>query len=49
MGSVLKLARKSDKDEFLLYLRLVVLGLAVVGTIGFIIKLVSSALPTIFG
>jgi protein transport protein SEC61 subunit gamma-like protein len=49
MASVLKLSRKSDKEEFMLYLRLVLLGIAVVGTIGFLIKLVSSALPTIFG
>ncbi|MCS4539996.1 MAG: preprotein translocase subunit SecE, partial [Thaumarchaeota archaeon] len=49
MGSVLKLSRKSDRTEFMLYLRLVVLGIAVVGTIGFLIKLVSTALPTIFG
>lgn len=49
MGSVLKLSRKSDREEFMLYLRLVVLGIAVVGTIGFLIKLVSAALPTIFG
>jgi protein transport protein SEC61 subunit gamma-like protein len=49
MGSVLKLSRKSDRQEFMLYLRLVVLGIAVVGTIGFLIKLVSTALPTIFG
>jgi protein translocase SEC61 complex gamma subunit len=49
MASVLRLSRKSDREEFWLYLRLVLLGIAVVGTIGFVIKLVSSALPTIFG
>ena len=49
MGSVLKLSRKSDREEFMLYLRLVLIGIAVVGTIGFLIKLVSSALPSIFG
>jgi protein translocase SEC61 complex gamma subunit len=49
MASVLKLSRKSDREEFMLYLRLVLLGIAVVGTIGFLIKLVSSALPSIFG
>jgi protein transport protein SEC61 subunit gamma and related proteins len=49
IASVLKLSRKSDREEFMLYLRLVLLGIAVVGTIGFLIKLVSSALPSIFG
>jgi len=49
MASVLRLSRKSDREEFMLYLRLVLLGVAVVGTIGFVIKLISSALPTIFG
>ena len=49
MASVIKLSRKSDKEEFLLYLRLVVIGVSVVGTIGFLIKLISTALPTIFG
>ena len=49
MASVLRLSRKSDREEFWLYLRLALIGIAVVGTIGFLIKLVSSALPTIFG
>ncbi len=49
MGSVIKLSRKSDRDEFFLYLKLVLLGLGVVGVIGFLVKLMSTALPTIFG
>ena len=49
MGSVIKLSRKSDMEEFFLYLKLVLLGLGVVGVIGFLVKLVSTALPTIFG
>lgn len=49
MGSVLKLSKKSDREEFFLYLKLVLLGIGVVGTIGFMIKLVSSAFPAIFG
>lgn len=49
MGSVVRLSRKSDKEEFFLYLKLVLLGLGVVGVIGFAVKLLSSALPTIFG
>ncbi len=49
MGSVIKMSRKSDMEEFFLYLKLVVLGLGVVGIIGFLVKLVSTALPHIFG
>lgn len=49
MGSVLRLSKKSDREQFMLYLKLVLLGVAVVGTIGFIIKFISTVLPTIFG
>jgi protein translocase SEC61 complex gamma subunit len=49
MGTVLKLSKKSDKEQFFLYLKLVLLGVGVVGTIGFLIKLLSTVLPTIFG
>ena len=49
MGSVLRLSKKSDREQFLLYLKLVLLGVAVVGTMGFIIKFISTVLPTIFG
>ena len=49
MASVIKLSRKSDREEFFLYLKLVILGLGVVGIIGFLVKLVSTALPSIFG
>jgi protein translocase SEC61 complex gamma subunit len=49
MGSVIKMSRKSDMDEFFLYLKLVLLGLGVVGVIGFLVKLISTALPHIFG
>lgn len=38
----LKLAKKSSKDEFLLYLKLVFLGLFAVGSIGFLILFVSA-------
>ena len=41
-AAIFRLAHKSDRDEFTLYLKLVALGIAVVGTIGFIIKLVGS-------
>jgi len=40
--AIFRLAHKSDKDEFTLYLKLVALGVAVVGTIGFLIKLVGN-------
>ncbi len=36
--NTLKLARKSDREEFMLYLKLVSLAVGVVGTIGFIIQ-----------
>jgi protein transport protein SEC61 subunit gamma and related proteins len=49
MGAVIRLSKKSDREQFMLYLKLVLLGVAVVGTIGFIIKFISTALPTIFG
>jgi preprotein translocase subunit Sss1 len=49
MGTVLKLSKKSDKDQFFLYLKLVLLGVGVVGTLGFLIKLLSTVLPNIFG
>ena len=49
MASVIRLSRKSDREEFFLYLKLVLLGLGVVGIIGFLVKLVSTALPAIFG
>ena len=40
--AIFRLAHKSDKDEFTLYLKLVALGVLVVGFIGFIIKLVGN-------
>jgi protein translocase SEC61 complex gamma subunit len=49
MGSVIKLSRKSDRAEFFLYLKLVLLGLGVVGIIGFLLKLIQTGLPTVFG
>lgn len=41
-NAIFKLSHKSDRDEFTLYLKLVALGIAVVGAIGFFIKLVGS-------
>lgn len=49
MGSVLRLSKKSDREQFMLYLKLVLLGVAVVGTIGFTIKFISTVLPALFG
>jgi len=49
MGSVIRLSKKSNKEQFFLYLKLVILGVGVVGTLGFLIKLLSTVLPTIFG
>jgi protein translocase SEC61 complex gamma subunit len=40
----LKLTRKSDKEEFMLYMKLVLLGFGVVGAIGFIIYFVAAIL-----
>jgi protein transport protein SEC61 subunit gamma-like protein len=42
--NTLKLARKSGSDEFMQYLKLVFLGLAVVGAIGFVIQFVGALL-----
>lgn len=42
MYSTLKLARKSSKEDFKIHLRLVLLGIAAIGAIGFIIQFVSS-------
>jgi protein transport protein SEC61 subunit gamma and related proteins len=40
MVQTLRLAKKTSKDDYLQHLRLVVLGLLVVGGIGFAIKLI---------
>jgi protein transport protein SEC61 subunit gamma and related proteins len=37
----LKLAKKTSKDDYLTHLRLVLLGMAVVGGIAFVIKLIA--------
>ncbi|HEY6950302.1 MAG TPA: protein translocase SEC61 complex subunit gamma [Nitrososphaeraceae archaeon] len=41
---VLKLAKKTSKDDYMTHLRLVLLGIAIVGGIGFIIKLIAEFL-----
>ena len=49
MQSVFRLSKKSDRAEFLLYLKLVSIGVLIIGTIGFLIKFISAAFPAIFG
>ncbi len=41
-AAIFRLAHKSDRSEFALYLKLVGLGIALVGTIGFVIKLLGN-------
>ncbi|HVB11787.1 MAG TPA: preprotein translocase subunit SecE [Nitrososphaerales archaeon] len=45
----LRLTRKSDRKEFFLYLRLVLLGFALVGAIGFMIYFVASMIELAAG
>lgn len=40
--AIFRLSHKSDREEFMLYLKLVLLGVTLVGTIGFFIKLVGN-------
>ncbi|TLX70214.1 MAG: protein translocase SEC61 complex subunit gamma [Thaumarchaeota archaeon] len=44
MVNTIKLAKKSDKDDYMQHLRLVLLGIATVGAIGFIIQFVFSVI-----
>jgi preprotein translocase subunit Sss1 len=44
MASTLRLTKKTTFSEFKLYLKLVLLGMGVVGGIGFIVKLIASFL-----
>jgi protein transport protein SEC61 subunit gamma-like protein len=44
MANTLKMAKKPDKDEYSQHLRLVLLGIAGVGAIGFIIQFVFSVI-----
>ena len=43
-GNTLKMTKKPDKEEYSQHLRLVLTGIAGVGTIGFIIQFVFSVL-----
>ena len=42
MVNTMKLAKKSDKDDYMQHLRLVFLGMMSIGAIGFIIQFVFS-------
>lgn len=44
MANTVKLAKKSDRDDYTQHLRLVLLGIAAIGTIGFIIQFVFSVI-----
>lgn len=45
---MLRLSKKSGRDEYMLYLKLTILGVAAVGIVGFIIKIISSVLKLFF-
>lgn len=42
--NMLKLSKKSDREEFMLYVKMVLLGTVVVGAIGYVIQFVASLL-----
>ena len=44
MENTMKMARKPDRDEYKQHLRLVLLGIASVGAIGFVIQFVFSVI-----
>lgn len=43
--STLKLARKSDYEEFKLYLKITLIGIGIFAILGFMIKLLATAIP----
>jgi len=45
----LKLTRKSDREEFMLYIKLVFLGFGIVGAIGFIVYFLASMVMLVAG
>ncbi|MEM3403709.1 MAG: hypothetical protein QXJ17_04150 [Nitrososphaeria archaeon] len=44
MVSTLRLTKKTTFEEFKLYLKLVMIGLGIVGGIGFVVKIIASFL-----
>jgi protein translocase SEC61 complex gamma subunit len=47
LWGTLKLARKSDFEEFKLYLKITLIGIGIFALIGFGIKLLATAIPGI--
>ncbi|MCP8310878.1 MAG: protein translocase SEC61 complex subunit gamma [Candidatus Methylarchaceae archaeon HK01B] len=45
---MLRLTKKSDWGEFRLYIKLTLIGVAAIGAIGFIIKIIGSAFKLFF-
>jgi preprotein translocase subunit Sss1 len=45
----MKLAKKTSKDDYLTHLRLVLLGMAVVGGLAFVIKLIAEFITSTTG
>ncbi len=44
MANTVKMAKKSDRDDYMQHMRLVLLGIGCVGSIGFIIQFVFSVI-----
>lgn len=44
MSNTVKMAKKSDRDDYVQHLRLVLFGIASVGSIGFVIQFVFSVI-----
>ncbi len=44
MANTVKMAKKSDRDDYMQHLRLALLGIGCVGSIGFIIQFVFSVI-----
>jgi protein translocase SEC61 complex gamma subunit len=44
-GRTLKLSQKPDREELWLSIKITILGMGAVGLIGFVIKLIATAIP----
>jgi len=42
MFHTLKLAKRSDRKEFLMYIKLTLVGMSIVGTLGYVIQLIGT-------
>lgn len=49
MYNTLKLTKKPDREEYNIHLRMLLLGLGVVGALAFIIQLISTYITLTFG